>query len=148
MRGTAYTILGPAYATGITPAHAGNSLPKPSLSSDTQDHPRACGEQDGNGKNNQHHQGSPPRMRGTGHEAAAARQERGITPAHAGNSPLMSIRLLQYRDHPRACGEQDVVTLINGWDAGSPPRMRGTDYPDTGHWHGWGITPAHAGNSQ
>ena len=69
-----------------------------------------------------------------------------ITPACAGNSEVYALLLLDDRDHPRVCGEQNYARIQRGYHAGSPPRVRGT-----GPWliqspGGVGITPACAGN--
>ena len=50
----------------------------------------------------------------------------GITPAHAGKSPLRLRVCLPARDHPRACGEKVLALLDIAYSRGSPPRMRGT----------------------
>jgi len=54
--------------------------------------------------------------------------------------------MLEYEDHPRACGEQeDVGTQSNGY-IGSPPRLRGADAVDTSASSTKRNTPAPAGS--
>ena len=74
------------YITGITPAHAGKSLPKFSVYPDFQDHPRACGEKNNLRQAFAVQQGSPPRVRGKVDRGGKAALCGGITPAHAGKS--------------------------------------------------------------
>ena len=65
MRGTDLSRGGDIMYTGITPAHAGNSLPGSALPSPSQDHPRSCGEQLPARHMQNTSTGSPPPMRGT-----------------------------------------------------------------------------------
>ena len=91
--------------------------------------------------------GSSPRMRGTHGLYQYDNDKRGIIPAHAGNTPFVSLIRLLYWDHPRACGEHKGGTHTDSAAPGSSPRMRGTlitVIQDTG---GTGIIPAHAGNT-
>jgi len=70
----------------ITPAHAGNTLDEATKPCYVKDHPRACGEHRVYKGRCINLLGSPPRMRGTQHNADKWRKHRGITPAHAGNT--------------------------------------------------------------
>ena len=71
---------------GITPAHAGNSPSFKGLPTSNWDHPRPCGEQSAQRSFRILVWGSPPPMRGTARQKGGMVVERGITPAHAGNS--------------------------------------------------------------
>ena len=51
------------------------------------------------------------------------------------------------RDHPRACGENQVRFPLRLSSSGSPPRMRGKHRECRGKPGGCGITPAHAGKT-
>ena len=86
MRGTPAEYQ-PVYTlSGITPAHAGNTVKKKFCSTPPWDHPRTCGE----------HLiifirqitvwGSPPHMRGTRGQTVDSTHALRITPAHAGNT--------------------------------------------------------------
>ena len=69
--------------------------------------------------------GSPPRVRGKDSHYQATQSKPGITPACAGKSfPSVSC-LLEYRDHPRVCGEKSAVSGCCAATSGSPPRVRG-----------------------
>ena len=127
VRGTVQSKGHPAPAWGITPACAGNSLPRTGSPYTAWDHPRVCGEQlicwtvrTGTG-------GSPPRVRGTGDRRSKAVRKRGITPACAGNSSCLCRCHSSRRDHPRVCGEQSGGFVHKCESGGSPPRVRGTD---------------------
>ena len=147
VRGTVLLCHSPNLPARITPARAGNSLFPTNLAVISPDHPRACGEQASPHSHTALISGSPPRVRGTApgivdHDAA-----QGITPARAGNRLPARIVGNIWQDHPRACGEQELIQMYVANLLGSPPRVRGT----AGHppWYGYAvrITPARAGNS-
>ena len=71
----------------------------------------------------------------------------GITPAHAGKSPIiLNLRLIG-GDHPRTRGEKYYDSLFFEFCWGSPPHTRGkVDQVDLRSYRP-GITPAHAGKS-
>ena len=71
----------------------------------------------------------------------------GITPAHAGNTQILSSSGPASRDHPRACGEYIPLYLSLCRILGSPPRMRGIPSTLGNSSSLSGITPAHAGNT-
>ena len=71
-----------------------------------EDHPRACGEQNIFPSISIFLLGSPPRVRGTALFSRTTSRNIGITPARAGNRDTISLACQNYRDHPRACGEQ------------------------------------------
>ena len=91
---------------------------------------------------------SPPRMRGKGPADAGRVRSRGITPAYAGKSPSGKNFLQLLRDHPRVCGEKELVSSCNLEALGSPPRMRGKETCKKACEVSWGITPAYAGKSR
>ena len=70
-----------------------------------------------------------------------------ITPAHAGKSPQISMRILPQRDHPRTRGEKTSSLSSCHFSVGSPPHTRGKDHRSTSSLSLEGITPAHAGKS-
>ena len=147
MRGTAVSYIFRGFMQGITPAHAGNRGPHSREPGLRKDHPRTCGEQSRAFGSLSALTGSPPHMRGTVFPLPKISEHGRITPAHAGNSLCGLQDLASCQDHPRTCGEQQLVALLLQLVAGSPPHMRGTVYyePREDLYHG--ITPAHAGNS-
>ena len=86
MRGTVVLPLIGNIENGITPAHAVNSKNSSDLSKVAWDHPRTCGEQEMCVRSWTWFQGSPPHMRGTVDFMEIITEQKGITPAHAGNS--------------------------------------------------------------
>ena len=86
MRGTDLTASKTAKNDRITPADAGNREKRSGLSGLFWDHPRGCGEQTRISFCIIFVEGSPPRMRGTGHGLDHGAMDWRITPADAGNS--------------------------------------------------------------
>ena len=70
--------------------------------------------------------GSSPRMRGTLYYCRYRGSLRGIIPAYAGNTDPNTVSGYVARDHPRVCGEHDLLVEVDGVLPGSSPRMRGT----------------------
>ena len=70
----------------ITPAYAGKSQCFCSFVIICKDHPRVCGEKQGNTAAISVTPGSPPRMRGKEQKRQKTMGEYGITPAYAGKS--------------------------------------------------------------
>ena len=131
----------------ITPAYAGKSFTRELLLIVSRDHPRVCGEKNGENGLTFHQMGSPPRMRGkVGWSAERSRPE-GITPAYAGKSFLRSSSQLLNGDHPRVCGEKTLAVQSSNSHQGSPPRMRGKVVDRFSYAVAFGITPAYAGKS-
>ena len=70
-----------------------------------------------------------------------------ITPAGAGKTPSCTTFAPLVQDHPRRCGENQSLLLVNEHRVGSPPQVRGKRHPE---WHIHGdarITPAGAGKT-
>ena len=84
MRGKACLTLIIRLLLGITPAHAGKSLPAVLKCPPTRDHPRVCGEKRRVRSWRALLLGSPPRMRGKVVLSSENPLCRGITPAYAG----------------------------------------------------------------
>ena len=106
VRGTGLIEVFAALLDRITPACAGNSGPAIARVRIQKDHPRVCGEQISLRKCYGNHDGSPPRVRGTGRCSAATASSNRITPACAGNSDQLPRISRRPEDHPRVCGEQ------------------------------------------
>ena len=95
-------------AGGIIPARAGSSRATMRWTPRTRDHPRACGEQFGLNSIKPLCMGSSPRVRGAGRRGSPWKTRRGIIPARAGSRRPARRRTASARDHPRACGEQEL----------------------------------------
>ena len=110
---------------GITPADAGKTVVQLKELERTEDHPRGCGENVLPAAFDFARQGSPPRMRG---KLALLNPElvcAGITPADAGKTLIVPNTMCCHGDHPRGCGENQVLQKLMAYIRGSPPRMRG-----------------------
>ena len=70
-----------------------------------------------------------------------------ITPAHAGKTHLPVPHLSFLADHPLTCGENNSLHLCRIAYSGSPPHMRGKQYPISLALLSERITPAHAGKT-
>ena len=112
---------------GITPAYAGKSAGRRSLSSFTQDHPRLCGEKTGAFRSDRKGGGSPPPMRGKVKLASSPVPIARITPAYAGKRQIVLQTRTAEQDHPRLCGEKKVYNAQITINLGSPPPMRGKE---------------------
>ena len=90
----------------ITPAYAGKSALRGSLTVMVQDHPRVCGEKTVFRTNGPTTEGSPPRMRGKVIKQVLEMLDKRITPAYAGKSCPSVYGYGFTGDHPRVCGEK------------------------------------------
>ena len=110
---------------GITPACAGKRSARSAACLAGKDHPRMCGEKLHSLSPQLCVHGSPPRVRGKVDAATLTLKARGITPACAGKRLLPCCFWRLHRDHPRVCGEKDLVSRQLHFSTGSPPRVRG-----------------------
>ena len=86
MRGTLQRLKDTSQVTGIIPAHAGNTRTVRCRNARSGDHPRTCGEHIPVSWWSVPPRGSSPHMRGTPGREASEESDRGIIPAHAGNT--------------------------------------------------------------
>ena len=105
VRGKRAARSGERAGVGITPARAGKTRSCRKEHGNTQDHPRACGENLAGEIAELEERGSPPRVRG--------KTGTGWTDVSVS------------RDHPRACGENRFENRRPHRVRGSPPRVRG-----------------------
>ena len=129
------------------PAHAGNTVRSGSVAGGHAVHPRACGEHVPFFRCQAMVDGSSPRMRGTLRFASVHRRLVRFIPAHAGNTLIDSLSCVNYKVHPRACGEHAQHRGPGGAAAGSSPRMRGTLITKSSAPAAIRFIPAHAGNT-
>ena len=125
MRGREFATSKGRVAVGITPAYAGKSWQRPHRPQRWRDHPRVCGEEPKWARFLSWVRGSPPRMRGRVSFMAVIIRRRRITPAYAGKSDCEARRFRLSGDHPRVCGEEELLGDAERGRLGSPPRMRG-----------------------
>ena len=87
-------------------------------------------------------------MRGKGIVLCAVVVLCGITPAYAGKSVIGFHLQNCFWDHPRLCGEKCTASLKISQCIGSPPPMRGKEFPLFLPRFHLRITPAYAGKSE
>ena len=111
------------------------------------EHPRVCGENALTACIKSLPCGTSPRMRGKRpyrlHQIFTLRN----IPAYAGKTSHRSSRGFHEAEHPRVCGENAGVALVDALVAGTSPRMRGK--PNRPHFYGAGERniPAYAGKT-
>ena len=110
---------------GITPACAGKSPGSFSCRSGPRDHPRVCGEKRESWPTSTTAPGSPPRMRGKAAGNQQPGRGLGITPAYAGKSARPLHKLGSVWDHPRVCGEKQVLVNTSHFLVGITPAYAG-----------------------
>ena len=91
--------------------------------------------------------GSPPRMRGKHQTRGRRHSVYRITPADAGKTRWGICAPYVYKDHPRGCGENRLLTLHKTQTLGSPPRMQGKHVSKIKSSGANRITPADAGKT-
>ena len=140
--GVAFTIL---WNTGLIPARAGKIAESAAQRAPHKAHPRACGENLGDGLADSVTQGSSPRVRGKCARRGGRGWDRRLIPARAGKISSTRPPVLAGPAHPRACGENIIDHRLIVRIPGSSPRVRGK----WSRWRKWragrGLIPARAG---
>ena len=145
MRGKAFLHRTFIHQVGITPAYAGKRVNRSRIKTREWDHPRVCGEKSFKSVHPFTQEGSPPRMRGKATGPPRSRGPGGITPAYAGKSLGAARPARAVEDHPRVCGEKQMLAQAGRYWVGSPPRMRGKAMVLIYQRTLIRITPAYAG---
>ena len=84
-------------------------------------------------------------MRGKGKNFGKSLTFGRITPAYAGKSCVLRAVVVRQQDHPRLCGEKELIQSNTDGLIGSPPPMRGKAKTDLFDFFEIRITPAYAG---
>ena len=147
VRGPPRVAVDRAGVRGITPACAGTTSLTSRRPCPARDHPRVCGDHYAYSQASHLFMGSPPRVRGPLHLLHARVQRAGITPACAGTTRSVPVRMIGHRDHPRVCGDHSWWVRTASAMAGSPPRVRGPHAHKRQRLVLLGITPACAGTT-
>ncbi len=129
VRGKGSRFLRMSQLSGITPACAGKSVLGGQPQILIRDHPRMCGEKCTGWTATNFNQGSPPHVRGKVSVAQCCFNSPGITPACAGKRIPGAKSKIEFRDHPRMCGEKKGKIKSIFLYRGSPPQERGKVYP-------------------
>ena len=132
---------------GIIPACAGStSAVRPSIMVAT-DHPRMCGEHLEPSPVQNSTAGSSPHVRGARSTCWALTRSAGIIPACAGSTVHPRTPILVGWDHPRMCGEHEMIPSLIIRGRGSSPHVRGAQRSRWRRRHAPGIIPACAGST-
>ena len=134
-------------AIRIIPADAGSTLMPLSDMCMIEDHPRGCGEHSGRVASVLSSSGSSPRMRGAPKQITVPIVAGRIIPADAGSTIQCRKSYRRWEDHPRGCGEHQIVKYQSVVQKGSSPRMRGAQFTDLAVQIEVGIIPADAGST-
>ena len=132
-------------AVRITPACAGKSRPTAARPTAAPDHPRMRGEEEAIVSEVKNSGGSPPHARGRDDRACPSGLHRRITPACAGKSKTVLVKIHYPTDHPRMRGEEGTPITHHYYHSGSPPHARGRGASQRRPVFEIRITPACAG---
>ena len=147
MRGKLFSFQLGHDAVRIIPAHAGQTCAARSTTPNNADHPRACGANIRPSESCLQRNGSSPRMRGKRPFYRKKGFKNRIIPAHAGQTWGYCNCSRCRKDHPRACGANEIVGRFGRFGRGSSPRMRGKRGIHRGLHVALRIIPAHAGQT-
>ena len=134
-------------ASRITPARAGKTIQANQNSRHKRDHPRSCGKDPWWQEQDKPWQGSPPLVRERPRVRSAKICSSGITPARAGKTLYCGIVFSLFRDHPRSCGKDLLVSSLYRPVQGSPPLVRERRNGRATKSRTPRITPARAGKT-
>ena len=144
-RGKVHALLAEAELPGITPAHAGKSIPRRAFCRCGKDHPRTRGEKDIWLFKNSSSEGSPPHTRGKDFTVMRYLTFRRGSPPHTRGKARYRMKTKKsLGSPPHTRGKvHDPLPLV--CDRGSPPHTRGKVSRTQTRKRGTRITPAHAG---
>ena len=109
--------------------------------------PRICGDDPSTSITNTFQVLCSPHMRGAQYLESIGYRCAGIIPAYAGSTFSKSRVSATTRDHPRICGEHDLVDAHPCTSVGSSPHMQGALQRPGLDGEGAGIIPAYAGST-
>ena len=131
----------------LIPARAGKTVPRPPGCSNPGAHPRACGENRTHTAAHPISKGSSPRVRGKRASRPSVPEPKGLIPARAGKTKGHRFQCLGVKAHPRACGENQDIGVLDLTASGSSPRVRGKHALVQLPAHPGGLIPARAGKT-
>ena len=132
----------------ITPACAGSTRALTLHVVRMKDHPRLRGEYITLLSDTTKAIGSPPLARGVPFTQYVLTLPFRITPACAGSTHTLNMKILAIQDHPRLRGEYRAIRKGTTTRLGSPPLARGVQSYTKRHDNTSGITPACAGSTK
>ena len=147
VRGKPETRSYPPSTPRLIPARAGKTPTSSATAPGGRAHPRACGENTTSAAPSALPRGSSPRVRGKhdgGHQGQARAR---LIPARAGKTSSQESTSATDSAHPRACGENGVLDVVNALAGGSSPRVRGKRPGRRSMPPRCGLIPARAGKT-
>ena len=147
VRGALAAALHERGVWGIIPARAGSTEKFQKELDESEDHPRSCGEHSTRRSTPRGAAGSSPLVRGAPISATGELSTTRIIPARAGSTATKASLKVTDEDHPRSCGEHQVMLVAGQTYTGSSPLVRGAPeiMPLTASL--LGIIPARAGST-
>ena len=129
VRGKRLVALPLVWPVRTIPACAGKTSVNGLVMSSMGDHPRVCGENaDWRGRRT-FARGPSPRVRGKLTHPQGFSCNGGTIPACAGKTVRLLPRRRRHRDHPRVCGENNMMARSVMAHVGPSPRVRGKRWP-------------------
>ena len=129
-------------ASRLIPARAGKTRRRSTRSAAPSAHPRACGENPCQQPSVFPRRGSSPRVRGKHYGSQSAAPPDWLIPARAGKTIGRGRWRRRRGAHPRACGENSLLSDPQAILGGSSPRVRGKQPPlDVREPAGGGSSP-------
>ena len=145
MRGKRNRFWCLGYANRNIPAYAGKTPSSPPRNAAMTEHPRVCGENNAFTYSAWARRGTSPRMRGKPPESITSAADRGTSPrmrgkpeltrrmtrtlrnipAYAGKTQPSGRAHRSHQEHPRVCGENQLLFWPGAKAHGTSPRMRG-----------------------
>ena len=147
VRGKLGVLGGEAEERGLIPACAGKTPPGAGPPGWRAAHPRVCGENPLPGGHMARQAGSSPRVRGKLMSPAQMSQIVRLIPACAGKTVSGVRPSIPRTAHPRVCGENLNLVMIDEAWAGSSPRVRGKRALDQAKQKNDRLIPACAGKT-
>ena len=146
-RGKHPGLATPITATRLIPAHAGKTDWRQLNPMRAAAHPRSRGENRLAAAQPHAGSGSSPLTRGKHEVLDKDAAARGLIPAHAGKTSIVSSRFRAWRAHPRSRGENIIPASKASSSPGSSPLTRGKRVAPPAPPVGPGLIPAHAGKT-
>ena len=131
----------------LIPAHAGKTLTDGIIERGAAAHPRSRGENSTEHLADVGHGGSSPLTRGKPESAGAFALDRGLIPAHAGKTGVISGIIQVWTAHPRSRGENWSCPVGGVGPCGSSPLTRGKLLAPVARQPCERLIPAHAGKT-
>ena len=147
MRGKPPTPPRPGAGRWNIPAYAGKTFSANPVKFCRREHPRVCGENTTPSTGMRCSSGTSPRMRGKLSSMMLGTCRKRNIPAYAGKTQQAFSGVIGQTEHPRVCGENEIMPASSGFEEGTSPRMRGKLGVARPHLWSRRNIPAYAGKT-